>query len=62
MMPNCSVGPPECEAKLTSKHFDMGYVKMHVFFMATPYTIFEKGGGGRPLNSSISRVLLIPEH
>ena len=30
-MPNCSVGPSACETKLTSKHFDMGYVKMHGF-------------------------------
>ena len=30
-MPNCSKGPSECEAKFTSKHFGMGYVKMHGF-------------------------------
>ena len=30
-MPNCSVGPSECETKFTSKHFSMGYVKMHGF-------------------------------
>ena len=30
-MPNCSVGPPECETKLSSKYFGMGYVEMHGF-------------------------------
>ena len=44
------------------KNFDMSYVKMHGS-MATSYMILEiGGGGGRPINSIISRVLLILEH
>ena len=30
-MPNCSLRPPECETKFSSKHFGIGYVKMHGF-------------------------------
>ena len=55
-VPNCSLGPPECETKFTSKHFGMDYVKMHGFH-GNPYMIFENGV--RPTNSIISRVLLI---
>ena len=30
-MPNCLVGPSECETKFSSKQFGMSYVKMHGF-------------------------------
>ena len=40
-MPNYSLRPSECETKLFSKHFGMGYVKMLVF-MATQ-SGFENG-------------------
>ena len=30
-MPNCSVGPSECEMKFSSQKLVMGYVKMHGF-------------------------------
>ena len=43
----------------------IGYVKMHGS-MATAYMILEMGvgggGGGRPTNSIISKILLILEH
>ena len=29
-LPNCSLGPPECETKLSSKNV-MGYIKIHGF-------------------------------
>ena len=28
-MSNCLLGPYKCETKFSSKHFGMGYVKMH---------------------------------
>ena len=27
----CSLGPPECETKVSLKNFGLGYVKMHGF-------------------------------
>ena len=39
----------------------MGYVKMHGFHN-TPVYDSREWGGGRPINSFISRALLIQEH
>ena len=58
-MPNCSVGPSECETKFTQNILAWAMWKCMVS-MAIPYLIFENGG--RPTKSIISRVLLIPEH
>ena len=44
-MPNCSVGPFECETKFTSKYFGMGYVKMHGFHSNPVYDFREWGVG-----------------
>ena len=47
------------------KKFGMGYVKMHGFHGNLLYGSRDCGGGGggdRPTNSIISRVLLILEH
>ena len=46
------------------KKFGMGYVKMHGFRGNLLYDSRDwgGGGGGRPTNSIISRVLLIIEH
>ena len=44
-MPNCLVGPSECETKFTSKHFGMGYVKMHGFHGNQLYYFQEWGIG-----------------
>ena len=30
-VPNCSLGSPECETKLSSNNFGIFYVKMYVF-------------------------------
>ena len=59
-MPNCSVGPSECEMKFPHKKLGMGYVKMHGFHGNRLYD--SRDLGGRPTNSIISRVLLILEH
>ena len=59
-MPNCPVGPSECETKFSLKHFGMGYVKMHNFHGNPIYMILENWG--RPTNSIIFTVLLILEH
>ena len=46
-MSNCSKGPSECETKLTSKHFGMGYVKSMVSMVTPLYTCsFRDWGGG----------------
>ena len=58
-VPNKSLAPPECEMKLSSKEFGMGYVKMHGFY-GNPHVILENGD--RPTNSIPSRVLLILDH
>ena len=42
-MPNCLVGPSECEAKFPSKYFDMDYVKMHGF-QGNPLYVFREWG------------------
>ena len=42
--------------------FGMGYVKMHGFHGNLFCDYRNGGGGGRPTNSIISRVLLILEH
>ena len=49
-MPNCSVRPSECETKFTSKHFGMGYVKMHGFH-GNPFYNFRKWGVGLQIQS-----------
>ena len=28
----CSLGPPGCETKVSSKNFGLGYVKLHGFY------------------------------
>ena len=33
MEPNCSLGPPGCETKVSLKQFGVGYVKMHGMFI-----------------------------
>ena len=43
--PNFLVGPSECETKLTSKHFGMGYVKM-LGFHGNPLYGFREWGVG----------------
>ena len=51
--------------KLSSPHkkLGMGYVKMHGFHGKRLYDSRNwGGGGGRPTNSIISRILLILEH
>ena len=44
------------------KKFGFGYVKMHGFHGNLLYDSRDWGGGGRPTNSIISRVLRIPDH
>ena len=44
-MPNCSVGASGCETKFSSKHFGMGYVKMHGFHGCPLYNSQDWGGG-----------------
>ena len=50
--------------KLSSPHtkLGMGYVKMHGFHGNRLYDSRDWGEGGRPINSIISRVMLILEH
>ena len=31
-VPNCSLGPPGWETKVSSKNFGLGYVKLHGFY------------------------------
>ena len=45
-MPNCSVGPLECETKFSFKKFGMGHVKMHGFHGNLLYDFRALGGGG----------------
>ena len=59
-MPNCSVGPSECETKFSSKEIWYG-LRENAWFPWQPLILFS-GLGGRPTNSIISRVLLILEH
>ena len=49
-MANYSVGPSECETKFTSKHFTMGYVKMHGF-NGNPLHSFREWGVGLQIQS-----------
>ena len=55
-MPNCSVGLSECETKFISKHFDMGYVKMHGFH-GNPLNDFRDLGWGRGVGLQIQSYL-----
>ena len=43
LMPYYSVGHTECETKFASKHFDMGYVKVHDFHGNPLYDFREWG-------------------
>ena len=59
-MPNCSVGPSECEMKFSSQEIRYG-LRENAWFLWRPHICFSRLGG-RPTNSIISRVLLILEH
>ena len=49
-MHDCSVRPPECETKFTSKYFGIGYVKMHGFH-GNPVSDFRELGVGLQIQS-----------
>ena len=49
-MPNCSMGPSECETQFSSKRFGMGYVKMHGFH-GNPLYDFREWGVGLQIQS-----------
>ena len=59
-MPNCSVGPSECEMKFSSQEIRYG-LRENAWFPWQPLIWFSRLGGG-PTNSIISRLLLILEH
>ena len=59
-MPNCSVGPSECEMKFSLQEIGYGLGE-NAWFPWRPLIRFSRLGG-RPTNSIISRVLLILEH
>ena len=52
--------PQNLKRTFPQKKFGMGYVKMHGFYVNPLYD--SQDLGGRPTNSIISRLLLIPEH
>ena len=59
-IPNCPVGPSGCETKFSSKEIWYG-LRENTWFPWQPLIWFTRLGG-RPTNSSISKVILILEH